>query len=281
MNSPIGSIVIPAHDEEAVIGRTLSHLTQVVREGLVEVVVVCNGCTDRTAETAREFVGVHVRERSQPSKTAALREGDEVASPGPRIYLDADVELTGRAAVDTLRALADGALAARPPHRFETRGAHWTVRRWYAVRERLPSISRQLWGAGCYGLSSAGRARFGAFPEVAADDLFINSLFTTDEIQIIETDPVVVHTPLRLGSLLLIKRRTYRTQEAAWVEAGRGPVSPGQRSQLRDLVRLVGREPGRLGDAAVYVAVIVMARIRARVGSAPRWERDTSSRGVA
>lgn len=279
MSSPIGSIVIAAHDEEAVIARALRHLSDIVQDGMVDVVVVCNGCRDRTADVAREFPGVRVRELTRPSKTAALREGDRVALPGPRIYLDADVEMTGRAAVATLRALADGALVGRPPRRFASEGAHWSVRRWYTVRERLPSIAQTLWGAGCYGLSADGRARFGPFPEVVADDLFIDSLFTTDEVTIVATDPVVVHTPLRLGDLVLILRRRYRTQESDWVEAGPGPVSPGQRRQLRDLWVLLRREPTRIGDVSVYVAVIVLARLRARVGPAPRWERDTSSRG--
>lgn len=279
MSVPIGSIVIPAHDEEAVIARTLRHLSDIVQQGLVDVVVVCNGCRDRTADVAREFPGVRVRELAQPSKTAALREGDRVAFAGPRLYLDADIEMTGRAAVATLRALSDDALAGRPPRRFECTGAHWSVRRWYAVRERLPSVAQPLWGSGCYGLSAEGRARFGAFPEVVADDLFIDSLFAADEVTIVATDPLVVHTPLRLADLVLILRRRYRTQEPDWLEAGSGPLSPGQRRQLRDLRALLRREPARIGDAGLYVTVIALARLRARFGPASGWERDMSSRG--
>ncbi|NYF99029.1 glycosyltransferase [Janibacter cremeus] len=281
MSTPIGSIIIAAHDEEAVIARALRHLCDIAQEGLVDVIVVCNGCRDRTAQVAREFSRVRVRELPQASKTAALREGDRIAVPGPRVYLDADVEMTGRAAVATLRALTDGALAGRPPRRFETARAHWSVRRWYAVRERLPSISGTLWGSGCYGLSVEGRARFAEFPEVIADDLFIDSLFTMDEVTIIATDAVVVHTPLRPADLLMILRRRYRTQEGQWVEAGPGPLSPGQRRQLRDLRALIRREPARIGDVVVYSAMIVLARLRARFGPSPRWERDTSSRELS
>lgn len=278
MNDPLGSIIIPAHDEERVIARTLGHLAAAVERGLVDVVVVCNGCHDRTAEVARRYTGIRVHELDQPSKTAALRTGDDVALTGPRIYLDADVELTGRAAVATLRALSHGALAARPPHRFESARAHWSVRRWYRTRERLPSIAGALWGAGCYGLSAEGRARFGAFPEVIADDLFINSLFARDEVTIVATDPVVVHTPLRLADLMMILRRSYRTQDPRWVEQGQSRLSPGQQRQLSDLHALLRREPARVVDVSVYVAIVAVARLRARVGPAPRWERDNSSR---
>lgn len=278
MTGPLGSIVIAAHDEEAVIARTLEHLSEVVTNGLVDVIVVCNGCQDRTADVARGFPGVRVRELAQPSKTAALREGDRAAVPGPRIYLDADIELTGAAAVATLRSLRAGAVAGRPPRTFESTGAHWIVRRWYAVREQLPSTDAALWGAGCYALSEEGRARFGEFPEVVADDLFIDSLFTPGEVTIVVTDPVVVRTPRTVTDLLRIRRRGYRTQVFGRSGARSGPLSAGQRGQAHDLRELFRREPTRIVDVAVYAGIIGLARAWARVGSAPRWERDASSR---
>ena len=48
------SVVIPAHDEEAVIERCLGTLLADARAGEVEVVVVCNGCTDDTAARAHD-----------------------------------------------------------------------------------------------------------------------------------------------------------------------------------------------------------------------------------
>lgn len=278
MTAPLGSIVIAAHNEETVLGRTLAHFTGVLADGLVEVVVVCNGCSDRTAEVARGFRGVRVLELERPSKTAALREGDRVAVAGPRIYLDADVELTGRAAVATLRALADGALAGRPRHTFDAGKASWPVRRWYAVREQLPSTSRALWGAGCYGLSEQGRARFGEFPEVLGDDVYIDSLFTADEVTIIPTDPVIVRTPRTVGDLVRTKTRSYRSQ-ASVVERGAAlTMSRGQREQSRDLWTLVRTRPSILVDVSVYVCVLAVSRLRARRSSPVGWERDLSSR---
>jgi glycosyltransferase involved in cell wall biosynthesis len=73
------SIVVPAHNEAANIGRLLTGLleqeTRVAR--IVEVVVVASGCTDDTAEVSREFgrgrpgVHVHVQERRE-GKVAAI-----------------------------------------------------------------------------------------------------------------------------------------------------------------------------------------------------------------
>lgn len=276
MSAPLGTIVIAAHDEEAVIARTLAHLNDVVEQGLVDVVVVCNGCSDRTAEVARTFTHVRVRELDRPSKTAALREGDRLAVPGPRIYLDADIEMTGRAAVETLHALERDVLVGRPPRRYDSTGASWVVHRWYGIRARLPSVAGALWGAGCYALSESARARFDEFPEVIGDDLFIDSLFSGHEVTIIDTDPVVVHTPLRLRGLLLILRRTYRTHGQVCPGVGTGRGARGQ--QLRDLRLLVHQDPRRAPDVAVYAFVVVLARLRARLGSSTRWERDDSSR---
>lgn len=278
MTGPLGSIVIPAHDEEAVIARTLGRLVEVVEQRLVDVVVVCNGCSDQTAEVARGFAGIRVREVEQASKTAALREGDRIALAGPRIYLDADVELTGRAAVATLHALAGGVIAGRPPQKFDFSKAHWVVKRWYVVREQLPTTSQALWGAGCYALSEQGRARFDEFPEVLGDDLFVQSLFAADEVSIIDTDPVIVHTPRTVTDLVRTKARSYRTQEWFRPERTQRELSPGQRAQVRELVALVRREPKRIVDVSIYAALVVSARLRARGSPAQRWERDLSSR---
>jgi biofilm PGA synthesis N-glycosyltransferase PgaC len=73
------SIVVPAHNEAGNIRRLLTSLieqdTRVAR--IVEIVVVASGCTDNTAELAREFgrgrpgLHVHVQERRE-GKVAAI-----------------------------------------------------------------------------------------------------------------------------------------------------------------------------------------------------------------
>ncbi|WP_448631445.1 glycosyltransferase family 2 protein [Cellulomonas soli] len=78
-----GSVVIPAHDEEHGIARTLAPLAQAAAAGTLEVVVVANGCTDATAAVARSVPGVHVVEIDVASKAAALRAGDRAATRFP------------------------------------------------------------------------------------------------------------------------------------------------------------------------------------------------------
>jgi glycosyltransferase involved in cell wall biosynthesis len=91
---PIGSVLIPAHNEGAVISRCLHHLFEGTDAGDFEVAVVCNGCDDDTAAVARASAPpVEVIELDEASKPAALRAGDRLLRTFPRLYLDADVVL--------------------------------------------------------------------------------------------------------------------------------------------------------------------------------------------
>ena len=69
----------------------------------------------------------------------------------PRLYLDADVMLAGSAARVVLERLRSGALAARPPIRYETSGASAPVRSYYRARSRVPAVLGSLWGAASTG----------------------------------------------------------------------------------------------------------------------------------
>src|SRR5512142_3102283 len=94
MASPTAGVVIPAHNEAAVIGRCLTRLLADAQPGEFEVVVACNGCTDDTASVASDAApGVRVLRLDKASKSLALQAGDDAASVLPRLYLDADIEL--------------------------------------------------------------------------------------------------------------------------------------------------------------------------------------------
>ena len=54
------TVIIPAHNEERIIGDLLKHLRSLEKE--LEIIVVANGCTDNTAEKARELADTVVVE---------------------------------------------------------------------------------------------------------------------------------------------------------------------------------------------------------------------------
>ncbi len=140
--TPIASVVIPAHNEGAIIGRNLSRLCEGMWEDQVEVLVVCNGCDDDTAERAREaFPGVRILEIGEPSKAEAMRVGNEVSSYFPRVHLDADVVLGGRDLERLVEPLRAGrVLAAAPQRVLVTARSSVGVRWYYDVWQRLPQV---------------------------------------------------------------------------------------------------------------------------------------------
>jgi Glycosyl transferase family 2 len=279
---PLGSVVIPAHDEAAVIRRCLDSLFTGFESGELEVVVVCNGCSDETAAAARSTQHpVRVAELAEASKPAALRVGDAAASTFPRLYLDADVVLPGSAARLVLDRLRAGAVAARPPIQYDSESSSAPVRSYYRARSRVPAVLNSLWGAGVYGLSAAGRGRLGAFPDLVADDLWVDGHFDSDEIEIVDCQPVVVVAPRRSRDLVRTLRRVYVGKgERASAPDPNGNAPETIASTLRDLGRLVAVGPAPALDAATYAAFAAGARLTRPFGTlaGDGWARDYGSR---
>jgi GT2 family glycosyltransferase len=274
---PEGAVIIPAHNEASVIGRTLGRLAPLAAGGQVEVIVACNGCTDNTAELARGFEGVKVLDVPEASKVDALNAADAAASRWPRLYLDADIEIDPRALRAVFDELGRGAvLAARPAFRYDTEGASGLVRSFYRARSRIPSTNKALWGAGAFALSQEGHKRFRRFPSISprfsGDDIFVDQQFLPTEKVVLDTPPVMVRTPRRADVLLSVLRRNYRAQADL---AG----LPTTSKTVRELLGSI-RNPLSAVDAAVYAGFVALARLRRRPppGSAGVWERDESSR---
>jgi glycosyltransferase involved in cell wall biosynthesis len=282
---PLGSVVIPAHNEAAVIGRCLDALFSGFETGELEVAVVCNGCVDDTAALARSSGhDVRVIELQTASKPAALRTGDAAVTATPRLYVDADVVLPGATARRVLERLRTGAVAARPSVRYDASRASAPVRSYYRARSRVPAVLGSLWGAGVYGLSAEGRARFGPFPDVVADDLWVDRLFEPGEVEIVDCEPVVVAVPRRTRDLMVVLRRTYRGKaEKAPDPDRRSPRTTS--ATLRDLCRHAAAGPAAALDAITYAAFAAWGRLELALVQATggrlgrtRWERDEGSR---
>ena len=88
-NNPHVSIVIPAYDEEQVIGQVLDEILALKLDA--EIVVVCDGATDNTAGVARERRGVRVIEHPYNiGNGAAVKTGIRAARGEVVLLMDGD-----------------------------------------------------------------------------------------------------------------------------------------------------------------------------------------------
>ncbi|MCW1955164.1 glycosyltransferase [uncultured Lentibacter sp.] len=194
------SVILPACNEAEEIGACLETLLgSSPKPGYgsgsipvpmpIEVIVIANGCTDATAEIARGYAphfkrmgwDFEVLERPEGGKMAALNAGEAVARHRARAYLDADVRL-GKPLLDQLARVlqtdkpvyASGLCQIAPPASFATRA----YARLYA---RVPFMTKGVPGCGLFGVSAAGRRRWGQFPDIISDDTFVRLSFAPCE----------------------------------------------------------------------------------------------------
>lgn len=271
------SVIIPAHDEESVIGRCLDALLRGAHPEELEVVVVCNGCSDGTAAVARAHAPTAtVREIGTASKPAALNAGDEIATRFPRFYVDADVELPLPVLREMARPLAEERYRyAAPAARFVSDNRPATVRSFFAVWDSVSRARDEPAGKGAYGLSAQGRARFTRFPTLIADDQFVVQQFAPPERLTLVDGFAIVYPPTTLGGLVRTRVRVYRgNHELAGSALAPHPPAPGA---LRALLTLA-RRPRSVLPVVVYVTVNVIARLLARMPQDGSWARDDTSR---
>jgi glycosyltransferase involved in cell wall biosynthesis len=275
------SVVVPAHNEGLVISRMLSALVGCSGLEQLDVTVVCNGCTDDTADIARRFSpAVRVIESDVASKTHALNLGDQASGTFPRIYADADIVITPEA----IRALAarleqGGVLAAAPTPEINLTECSRMVRQYYRIRALLPSAREGIGGSGVYALSEAGRKRFARFPNIVADDAYVRVQFKVEERETLRSVKSRVFPPRTIKQLIAVRiRARIGTSELA----ARFPNLWGNRGEAnsRCLICLF-KQPRLWLGLLVYCYVNACARIGASVLSrngARSWQRDDTSR---
>lgn len=279
------SVVIPAHNEEAVLGRLLSALLAGADADEFDVVVVPNGCTDATATVAAGF-GPPVRVVESPvmGKAAALRLGDEHASGFPRLYVDADVVLGAPDARLLAEVLRRGdVLAAAPDRVIDLAGCSRVVRWYYDIWQRLPTVREGIYGRGVIGVSESGHRRLSAMPEAMADDLAASVAFTGAERVVLAGARVVIKAPRTTADL--VRRRVRSVTGIAQLHGHRPQAVDAARTTKADLFGIARRDPRTLPRLLAFLAVTLVARRRARAavraGDFSTWLRDESSRDHA
>lgn len=262
------AIIIPAHNESRSIARTLRKVTEQTSDGEFEVIVVCNGCTDSTASIAAGFPGVDVVDIPEASKLGALRVGDRRASAFPRVYLDADTELSS----DALRAIVaelerPGILVSGVVGRMDLSDASLLVSLYCEFRERLPIFSQGIVGSGNYALNEAGRARFDDWPDLlSGDDQFILRMFTPRERSTVKGHTATLLPPSTMAAVVRRGVRTRRGNRRLSQGAAGRPLSPPNAGFSRAF-RASLKSPRGIASALVFVTVTALVRLRARGSS--------------
>lgn len=281
------SVIIPAHEEERVIGRCLESLSaQEAGSGRRTIHVVANGCTDATFDLAGRYAdrGVIAHRIPQASKIAALAAGDEAAGDDfPRVYLDADVVLGPGALGAVERALATpGVLAAAPRLRVDLAGRPRAVRWYYDEFLDNPWVRHGLLGSGFYAMSAAGRARFDAWPRVINDDGFVHHLFAPDERVTVDAW-FEIQAPRTLEALVAAKARVAigndeldRLRREGALPPSRHVVVPGG---LRRVVRRWVTRPHVMATTSrVRRRIAVEKARRLALAEGSHWGQDRTTR---
>ncbi len=260
------SVIVPASNEEGYIGHCLAALYASPCPG-AEVIVVANGCRDRTADVARGTASVAVAagwdlrviDLPKGSKPGALNEGDSDARHGMRVYLDADV-IVSPGLLAALAVALTGAEARYASGTPRIPRANSAVTRAYArFWQDLPFNQTAAPGYGLFAVNAAGRTRWGAFPTIISDDTFVRLQFTPDErVQV----PDPYHWPMIEGFSALTRVR--RRQDAGVAELDR--LYPGLLAREAKPALTAGRlATMALRDPlgfATYCAVALAVRYR-------------------
>jgi glycosyltransferase involved in cell wall biosynthesis len=271
------SVVIAAHNESKTIGRCLDLLLADAGDDDLDIVVAANGCQDDTAEQIQRR-GVPVVELPSPGKAAALNAAERQVSRFPRVYLDADSQMTFGdlcRLIEPLRhsdATNGPVLAAVPRRVVETSGKSLVVRLYYRALEHHPAFGHALFGRGVVALSARGRERFVDFPDLLADDFFLDSIFTRTEKIVVPDVASLVEAPSSTRILLRRLARVRRGNSQLRWNGGSGSL-PRSVEGLGWLLAAVRRDPSLARASAVYIIVTMMAIARARWGP-PTWGHD-------
>ena len=114
------SFVVPAHNEQSCLGRTLEAIHDSARSlnQPYEIVVVDDASTDATDKVAREHQATVVSVNHR--QIAATRNSGARAASGERLFfVDADTTINSKVVASAMRAMDNGAAGGGAPPRFE------------------------------------------------------------------------------------------------------------------------------------------------------------------
>lgn len=166
------SFVVPAHNEESLIGDTLAVLRHSAEALGVpfEIIVVDDVSTDRTAEIAREQ-GATVIAVDKRQIAAVRNAGATVARGETLIFVDADTHVPAATLAAAMRALDNGAIGGGATLTLDPGSPMWGR---IAIAMTISVIRLARWAPGCFVF-----VRRGAFEAIGGFD---ERYFATEEI---------------------------------------------------------------------------------------------------
>jgi glycosyltransferase involved in cell wall biosynthesis len=146
--SPELSIIIPAHNEEILLGATLEAIETAARATgeRYEIIVVDDSSTDRTAEIASAH-GARVVRAEVHQIAAARNAGARAARGGMLVFVDADTIVPPVALGEAVEALRGGAVGGGAGAVFEEEAPRWAHA---AIALAAWILRTARWAAGCF-----------------------------------------------------------------------------------------------------------------------------------
>jgi len=203
------SFIVPAHDEEALIGGVLESLRAAAKAAgePYEIIVVDDASTDRTAAIAAaagaQVVAVNLRQIS-----AVRNAGARLARGDTLVFVDADTHVSAEAVRGVVEARRAGAVGGGARVRFDEPIPAWARR---LMPFFMGTMVQLRWAAGCF--IWAERAAFDAVGG------FDETLFASEEI-------ALSRALKRRGRFVILpayvqssgrKLRTYSGPEVLWL----------------------------------------------------------------
>lgn len=272
------TVLIPAHNEAAVIARTLAPLRPLVQNGTIALIVVANACDDDTAKIAA-LACPKARVVITPiaGKTHALNLGLTAARRDlPLVCLDADLVLSPDALLALVSAIEAGALAAIGQMHVDSTAASPMVRAYQRAWAHNPYFAMGKFG-GVYALAPQAVASLFPLPQVLGDDEFLRRSIAPQRVAFVPACQFTAQSPRSIASLFATRKRALR---GARQLARMGLTAP-KSNTIAHMVRASMTRPQALIDLAVFITLGLALRVALALEPsthAHKWERDVTTR---
>jgi glycosyltransferase involved in cell wall biosynthesis len=270
------AVIIPAYNEERVIGNILESLKLGIEKKWFSVVVACNGTSDNSVEHIRNrYPMITCLDIKKASKTNAINEAEKINLGFPRIFIDADVVISSDAVKNMISYIdkIEGPAVVAPRGIINTSKSDVLVRKYYSAWTKTVFYLEHGFGSGVYCLNKKARSTFECFPEIIADDGFVREVVSHKQFFVCEQAESLVEAPRTINDLLNIKIRS-KLGNIQLVKLG---IIKNKATKSTRFLKKVS-----VFNVLVYIAVSYISKRGAERKlkniSEYSWQRDESSR---